>query len=77
MRGSSLCAVALPPEEILLVDTATGAELARLPASSFILWSVSFGPDDRFLAATSSDHRVLIWDLVKLRHELGELGLDW
>jgi WD40 repeat protein len=77
MRGSSLCAVALPPEEILLVDTATGAELARLPASSFILWSVSFGVDDRFLAATSSDHRVLIWDLVKLRQELGELGLDW
>jgi WD40 repeat protein len=77
MRGSSLCAIALPPEEILLVDTATGAELARLPASSFILWSVSFGPDDRFLAATSSDHRVLIWDLVKLRHALGELGLDW
>jgi len=77
MRGSSLCAVALPPDEILLVDTKTGAELARLPASSFILWDVSFGPDDRFLAATSSDHRVLIWDLVKLRHELRELGLDW
>jgi WD40 repeat protein len=77
MRGSSLCAVALPPDEILLVDSKTGAELALLPAHSCILWSVSFGPDDRYLAATSADHRVLIWDFVKLRHELRELGLDW
>jgi WD40 repeat protein len=77
MRGSSLCAVVLPPDEILIVDTTTGAKLATLPASSYILWGVSFGPDDRFLAATSSDHRVLIWDFVKLRHELRELGLDW
>jgi len=77
MRGSSLCAVALPPDEILIVDTTTGAELATLPASSSILWGVSFGPDDRFLAATSSDHRVLLWDFAKLRHELHELGLDW
>jgi serine/threonine protein kinase/WD40 repeat protein len=76
-HGSSLCAVALPPDEILIVDTKTGAELATLPASSFILWSVSFGPDDRFLAATSSDHRVLIWDFEKLRQQLRELGLDW
>jgi WD40 repeat protein len=77
MRGSSLCAVALPPDEILIVDSKTGAELALLPARSCILWSVSFGPDDRYLAATSSDHRVLIWDFVRLRHELRELGLDW
>jgi len=77
MRGSGLCAVALPPDEILIVDTKTGAKLALLPARSCILWSVSFGPDDRFLAATSADHRVLIWDFVKLRHELRELGLDW
>lgn len=77
MRGSSLCAVALPPEEILIVDTTTGAEVATLPASSYILWNVSFSPDDRFLAATSSDHRVLIWDFLKLRDELRGLGLDW
>jgi WD40 repeat protein len=77
MRGSSLCAVTLPPDEILIVDSKTGAELALLPARSCILWSVSFSPDDRFLVATSSDHRLLIWDLLKLRHELGQLGLDW
>jgi serine/threonine protein kinase/WD40 repeat protein len=77
MRGSSLCAVALPPDEILIVDTKTGAELATLPASSCILWSVAFDPNDRFLAATSSDHRVLIWDFGKLRRKLRELGLDW
>ena len=77
MRGSSLCAIALPPDEILIVDTKTGAELATLPARSCILWSVSFSPDDRFLTATSSDHRVLMWDVPKLRQELRELGLDW
>ena len=55
----------------------TRERLAPGPASSSILWGVSFDPDDRFLAATSSDHRVLIWDFVKLRHELSELGLDW
>jgi len=77
MSRSSFCAVALPPDEILIVDTATGAEVARLPARSAILWGVAFGPDDRYLAATSADHRVLIWDFVKLRHELRELGLDW
>ena len=77
MRGSSLCAVALPPDEVLIVDTRSGAQLATLPASGYILWGVSFGPDDRFLAVTSSDHRVLIWDFEKLRHELRELGLDW
>jgi WD40 domain-containing protein/WD40 repeat protein len=77
MRGSSLCAVALPPDQILIVDTTSGAEVATLPASSCMLSGVSFGADDRILAATSSDHRVLIWDVVKLRHELRELGLDW
>ena len=77
MRGSTLGAIALPPDEILIVDTKTGVELATLPARSCILWSVSFSPDDRLLAATSADHRVLIWDLEKLRRELRELGLDW
>jgi WD40 repeat protein len=77
MRGSTLCAVALPPDEILIVDTTTGAEIAVLPARSCILWGVSFSPDDRFLAATSSDHRVLVWDFEKLRRALRELGLDW
>ena len=76
-HGSSLCAVSLPPDEILIVDTRTGAELATLPARSFILWGVTFSPDDRFLAATSSDHRVLIWHFEKLRQELRKLGLDW
>jgi WD40 repeat protein len=76
-HGSSLCVIALPPDELLIVDTKTGAELALLPARSCILWAVSFSPDDRFLAATSSDHRVLIWDFVKLRQELRKLGLDW
>ena len=37
--GRALCAVALPPDEVLIVDTTTGAELATLPASSFILWA--------------------------------------
>lgn len=77
MHGSRLCAVTLPPDELMIVDTATGAELARFPAGTRILWGVAFSPDDRFLVAASTDHRILIWDFGKLRHELGELGLDW
>ena len=77
MRGSSLCAAALPPDEVLIIDTATGAELATLPAGPHVLAHMAFGPDDRLLAAASSDHQVLIWDFQKLRHALRDIGLDW
>lgn len=77
MHGSRLCAVTLPPDGVLLVDTTTGAELASLPAGPHILWGETFSPDDRFLVAASTDHHILIWDFAMLRHELRELGLDW
>ena len=48
-----------------------------LSAGPHILSRMVFGPDDRLLAAASTDHQVLMWDIEKLRHELRDLGLDW
>jgi len=74
---SRLCAVVCPPEHIVLIDPATGAEHAILPADRHILSRCAFSPDDRTLAIASTDHHVLFWDLAKLRHKLDELGIDW
>jgi serine/threonine protein kinase len=35
-----------------------------------------FSPDDRYLVATSPDHRLFVWDLETLRARLAGLGLD-
>jgi serine/threonine protein kinase/WD40 repeat protein len=74
---SRLCAIVLPPNRILLVDATTGAELALLPARSYFPVKAAFSPDQRSLAAVSTDHHLLIWELDQLRSKLGELGLDW
>jgi serine/threonine protein kinase len=74
---SGLCAIVLPPNRILLVDPTTGAELALLPARSHFPIKAAFSPDQQTLAAVSTDHHLLIWDLGQLRRKLGQLGLDW
>lgn len=74
---SQICAASLPPNHVLLIDTATGKELATLPAATHILNRCAFSPDGRFLAVASTEHHALIWDLTKLRGKLRELGLDW
>jgi WD40 repeat protein len=74
---SRLCAVVLPPNRVLLLDTISGHELATLPAGSHFPVKAAFSPDQKQLAAVSVDHNLLIWDLEGLRHKLAELGLDW
>jgi WD40 repeat protein len=76
-HDSKLCAAALPPDRVLLLDAVAGVELATLPATPHILSRMAFSPDDRFLAAASTDHHLLLWDLEELRHKLRDLGLDW
>jgi WD40 repeat protein len=76
-RDARLCAVALPPNRLLLIDPMAGDEIAMLPAEAHVLCRVAFSPDERFLAVSSTDHHVLIWDLEKLRAKLEELGLNW
>ena len=72
-----LCAATLPPDRVLLLDTVKGEELATLPAAPHIVSRAAFSPDDRILAAASTDHHVLLWDLEGTRGRLKELGLDW
>ena len=76
--NSRICAVALPPNQLQLMDVQTGAELALLQShENHMLGRVTFSPDDRFLAAVSGDHNVLVWNLTELREKLRELQLDW
>jgi WD40 repeat protein/serine/threonine protein kinase len=74
---SHLCAAVLPPNQVVLIDTATGIELATLPVVHHAVSRPAFSPDNQFLAVTSLDHHLLVWDLAKLRGKLRELGLDW
>jgi serine/threonine protein kinase/WD40 repeat protein len=73
----ALCAIVLPPHRVLLVNPETGEELATLPARHHFLVKAAFSPDQQYLAAVSTDHRLLIWDLERLRGRLRELSLDW
>jgi hypothetical protein len=52
MRGSSLCAIAAS-DEILLVDTKTGAS-RHAAGAVFHPLGATFSPDDRYLAATGT-----------------------
>ena len=65
---------------VALVDPRTGAEWARLSRRDLDIASVmSFTPDQRWLITSSVDHRspAHVWDLVALRRELRNRGLDW
>jgi serine/threonine protein kinase/WD40 repeat protein len=74
---SNWCAVVLPPNRVLLLDSHSGEELASLPVRFHLPVKSAFSPDRRFLAAVSTDHHLLIWDLEKLGAKLAELGLNW
>jgi serine/threonine protein kinase/WD40 repeat protein len=76
-HDSRVCAVALPPDRMIILDTRTGQELAELPAGGHLLSRPAFSPDDRLLAIACEDHHTLIWDLPALRGKLRDLGLDW
>jgi WD40 repeat protein len=62
---------------VMLFDAASGQEVASLPAGGHVLTRLAFSPDDRVLGVAASDHRVLLWDLTRLRQQLRTLHLDW
>jgi WD40 repeat protein len=76
-HDSRVCAAVLPPDRLVLIDAASGEELASMPANQSVFARLAFSPDDRLLAVASVDHHVLIWDIAELRGELRRLGLDW
>jgi WD40 repeat protein len=75
-RDSRLCAVSVR-DLVLLLDVASGEEVATLPGESRALTRLAYSPDDRYLAVASTNHQVLLWDIPTLRRELRGIGLDW
>ncbi len=65
---------------VTLVDPHTGDEWARLSERGLNVASImSFSPDQRWLITSSVDQRspAQVWDLIALRRELRDRGLDW
>jgi WD40 repeat protein len=61
-----------------LVDWRTGEELTVLPVpESQNLSGCQFSPDGRYVAAVTVRGTVQLWDLLRLRACLREIGLDW
>ncbi|MFO0949706.1 MAG: protein kinase [Isosphaeraceae bacterium] len=68
-----------PPEEVQLLDPATGQSLASLRAPYGDQWSwLALSHDGSRLAAGILGQRGIgIWDLRRVRRRLAEMGLDW
>ncbi len=63
-------------EVVQLIDPETGREIAILQApEAFIISRLSFSPDGRQLAAATEPHRIQLWDLPRVREQLGRIGL--
>jgi WD40 repeat protein len=72
--------LALAPDRrrIVLLDPGTGRELATLTSPSLDNFEqMAFSSDGRYLAAATLNRAIQLWDLLSLRKELTELGLDW
>src|SRR5207302_89351 len=77
-RDGRLLAITPTPQEVRLVDPATGLELATLtaPDRHGISW-LCFSPDGCQLAAATQDSLIQLWDLRTIRARLAALQLDW
>ena len=75
--NGSLAVLARTPEELALVDLATGETRAHLPMpEGKRVTAIAFADESR-LITTTPDREVYVWDLAALRADLRELGLDW
>jgi WD40 repeat protein len=65
-------------EEILLFDVVAGRKLVTLTAPQpSTLARLCFNHQGNQLAAATDDHTIQLWDLLMIRRQLRELGLDW
>jgi serine/threonine protein kinase/WD40 repeat protein len=77
-RGDGkLLAISLGRASILLVDPATGREIATLEAPTALSSPFAFSADGSHLYAPTPAGTIHDWNLSLLRRELRELGLDW
>ena len=75
--NGKLIAVNSKSNEMILIDAVAGQTMARIQTSdSSRLVSIEFSPDSSKIAMSCVDGLQIV-DLVQLRSELAELGLDW
>jgi WD40 repeat protein len=76
-RDTTLMAVQFSRNELELIDSLAGDELARLqvPYAWQFTW-ITLSPDGSHLAAQCAD-LTFLWDLRLIRHHLATMGLDW
>ena len=53
--------------EVLTLDYPSRRYITRL----------AYSPDGRWLAETSNEHNLPLWDMTELRRQLGAFGLGW
>ena len=64
-----------PGRSVTVVEVATGREVFTLPPEESESWCVAWSPDGTQLALGLSDGRVAIWNLERVRAQLGEFGI--
>jgi WD40 repeat protein/Flp pilus assembly protein TadD len=73
-----LMALGIAPDQVLLADSATGRELARLTTlQPTVPTPLVFSPDGTKLVASTGQKTALVWDLRRIRDQLAPMGLDW
>jgi signal transduction histidine kinase len=77
-QGGRMMAMARSHDEVQLVDTTTGDELATLASPDpQPLAGLRLSADGRLLAAPGPEGRIQVWNLSELRRGLAALSLDW
>jgi serine/threonine protein kinase/WD40 repeat protein/tetratricopeptide (TPR) repeat protein len=65
-------------DQIMLADTATGRELARLSTVQPLAPTpLAFSPDGTKLLVSTDRNTAHLWDLRRVRNQLRTMGLDW
>jgi tetratricopeptide (TPR) repeat protein len=77
-RDGRLLALTVARQTICLLDPRTRIELATLddPELQRLNW-LCFSPDGSQLVSGTATGVIQVWDLLRLRAQLGEIGLDW
>ena len=66
------------PSQVQILSASDGSEVLTLdyPCRRYIT-GLGFSPDGRWLAETSNEHNLHLWNLKELHHQLDSYGLGW